>query len=167
VNNKPFQLCTRFAVVIGLCSFTIAAELRGDPGTEMEMGTRTACTWETIDYSLTNTTWSENPFDLVATVTFVHAKETRTTEMFYVGDNTWKFRFTGTRTGLWNFSTASPDSDLDGTTGSVTVTPRPHVGMKGFLTHVGNKNAIPTTDGSAGHNMWPTLTGSTRWAVAA
>ncbi len=103
MNDNPFQLCTRFAVVIGLCSFSIAAELRGDPGSDMEMGTHTACTWETIDYSLTNPTWSDNPFDLVATVTFVHAKETRTTEMFYVGDNTWKFRFTGTRTGVWYF----------------------------------------------------------------
>ncbi len=146
MNDKRFLLCTRFAVVIGLCSFTIAAELRSDPGSDMEMGTRTACTWETIDYSLTNPTWSENPFDLKATVTFVHAQETRSTEMFYAGGSTWKFRFTGTRTGQWNFSTVSSDADLDGHAGSVTVTPRPHAGLKGFLTHVGNKYAIMEED---------------------
>ena len=65
-----------------------------------------------------------DPFDLVATVTFTHAKEARTTEMFYAGADTWKFRFTGTRTGAWSVSTSSSDSDLDGYTGYVTVCPR-------------------------------------------
>jgi len=111
-----------------------------------DLGSRCARMWEYEEYSLTNTTWSGNPFDLVATATFTHAKETRTTEMFYVGSNTWKFRFTGTRTGTWSISTSSGDLDIDGYTGSVTVSPRINSDMKGFLTHVGNKYAIMVED---------------------
>jgi len=111
-----------------------------------DLGSRWARMWEYEEYSLTNTTWSGNPFDLVATATFTHAKETRTTEMFYVGSDTWKFRFTGTRIGVWTFSTSSSDAELDGHTGSVIVRPRTNSDMKGFLTHVGNKYAIMVED---------------------
>ncbi|MHC4671837.1 MAG: DUF5060 domain-containing protein [Planctomycetota bacterium] len=111
-----------------------------------DLGNRSAHIWETEEYSLANTTWSGNPFDLVATVTFTHAQEIRTTQMFYAGSDTWKFRFTGTRTGVWNFSTSSTDTDLDGHMGSVTVGPRASSDMKGFLSHVGNKYAIMDKD---------------------
>ncbi len=111
-----------------------------------DLGSRSARMWEYEEFSLTNTTWSENPFDLVATVTFAHAQETRTTEMFYVGNNIWRFRFTGTRTGDWSFSTSSSDPELDGHTGSVSVRPRAKSDIKGFLTHVNNKYAIMEED---------------------
>jgi len=125
---------------------TTAATMFADTAGANDLGSRSARVWECQEYGLTNTTWSGNPFDLVATVTFRHEKETRTTEMFYAGANTWKFRFTGTRTGAWTFSTSSSDADLDGHTGSIAVTPRAHPGIKGFLTHVGNKYAIMTED---------------------
>ncbi|MCP4645255.1 MAG: DUF5060 domain-containing protein [bacterium] len=111
-----------------------------------DLGNRHARMWEVAEYSLPNTTWSGNPFDLVATVTFVHDRETRTTEMFYAGDDTWTFRFTGTRTGVWSFSTVSSDADLDGYAGAITVGPRANADVKGFLTHVGNKFAIMEED---------------------
>jgi hypothetical protein len=111
-----------------------------------DLGDRTARMWEYQEYSLTNATWPGNPFDLVATVTFVHARGRRTTEMFYAGGSTWKFRFTGTRTGVWKFSTSSRDADLDGHTGTVTVKPRASSRVQGFLTHVGNKYAIMGDD---------------------
>lgn len=110
------------------------------------LGNKQAHMWEYIEYSLDNPTWSANPFDLVATVTFTHDKEQRVTEMFYVGNNSWNFRFTGTRTGQWKFTTASNDQELNGHTGSITVTPRTHPRMKGFLGHVGNKYAIMEED---------------------
>lgn len=81
---------------------------------------RDARLWECEDYSLTNKTWRGNPFDLVATVTFTHPAEMRATEMFYAGGDIWKFRFTGTRTGIWKFSTSSSDPDLNGHKGSVS-----------------------------------------------
>ena len=71
-----------------------------------DLGNRNPRMWEIEEYCLTNTTWSGNPFDLVAKVTFTHADDVRTTEMFYAGDNNWKFRFTGTRTGVWRLSTS-------------------------------------------------------------
>jgi len=111
-----------------------------------DLGKRSARMWECVEFTRTNPTWSGNAFDLVAIATFTHAKETRTTEMFYTGSDTWKFRFTGTRTGVWKFSTSSSDVDLDGHTGLITVTPRADSSMKGFLTHVGNKYAIMEED---------------------
>jgi len=111
-----------------------------------DLGSRSARMWECEEYSLTNPTWSGNPFDLVATVTLAHAKEVRTTEMFYAGGDTWKFRFTGTRTGTWSVSTSSNDPDLDGHTGSVTISARARSDIKGFLTNAGNKYAIMEED---------------------
>jgi uncharacterized protein DUF5060 len=111
-----------------------------------DLGNRRARVWETVEYSLPNATWSANPFDLVASVTFTHARESRTTEIFFAGDNTWEFRFTGTRAGVWSFLTSSSDADLDGHTGAVTVGPRANTDMKGFLTHVGNKFALQHDD---------------------
>ena len=119
-----------------------AAAMLGNRAGADDLGDRGAHVWETEEHSLTNTTWVGNPFDLVATATFTHADETRATEMFYAGNDTWKFRFTGTQAGIWKFSTSSDDVDLDGHTGSVTVSPRVNSNVKGFLTHVGNKYAI-------------------------
>ncbi|NIV92486.1 DUF5060 domain-containing protein, partial [candidate division KSB1 bacterium] len=78
-------------------------------------------------------------FDLVATVTFVHnaSGQTHTTEMFYDGDDTWKFRFTGTRTGLWTFTTSSSDADLDDKSGNILINPNP--GVPGFIKNFDNK----------------------------
>ncbi len=111
-----------------------------------DLGGRGARVWETEEFSLDNPDWSGNPFDLVATVTFRHANETRETEMFYAGGDTWKFRFTGTRVGEWRFSTSSDDADLAGHAGTITVGPRADARIKGFLTHVGNKYAIMEDD---------------------
>ncbi|UCF14838.1 MAG: DUF5060 domain-containing protein, partial [Phycisphaerales bacterium] len=142
-------VCQRFLVQLRftLCLLSVTVvTMFSNKAIANDLGSRSAHMWEYEEYSLTNTTWSGNPFDLVATATFTHDKETRTTEMFYVGSDTWKFRFTGTRTGTWSISTSSGDSDLDGHTGSVTVSPRINTGMKGFLTHVGNKYAIMVED---------------------
>lgn len=91
-----------------------------------------------LEWSLPNPTVSGNPFDLVATVTFVHESSgtTHATEMFYDGESTWKFRFTGTQTGVWTFSTESDDPELNGHTGTVTVNPNPDADTYGFVTQV-------------------------------
>ncbi|MCP5095931.1 MAG: DUF5060 domain-containing protein [Chloroflexi bacterium] len=92
-----------------------------------------------LEWSVTNETYSGNPFDVIATATFVHSSgnETRTTGMFYDGNNTWKFRFAGTRTGNWAFSTASSDNDLNGHSGSITIATDPNA--VGFVTHIDDK----------------------------
>jgi hypothetical protein len=102
-------------------------------------GDNTTTMWSpTLEWTLKNDSYEGNPFDLVAKVTFTHesGKETRLTEMFYAGADTWKFRFTGTRTGKWTFITKSGDSDLDGKSGTVTIRANNEdAEIYGFMTH--------------------------------
>ncbi len=136
------------ATILTVFCFLLTARtpLFGSSAEARTFGTRAANMWTTQEFSLTNRTWSGNPFDLVATVTFSHAQEVRTTEMFYVGNDMWKFRFTGTRGGIWHFSTSSSDTDLNGHAGSILVSSRTNANIKGFLTHVRNKFAIMEED---------------------
>lgn len=94
-----------------------------------------------LEWEVENASWSNNPFDLVATVTFSHSgsSEIRTTEMFYDTLNTWKFRFTGTRTGTWTFTSSSADQDLDGLSGTVTINPNADPEEHGFVRSFDNK----------------------------
>ncbi len=108
------------------------------------LGNRNAVLYEFEEWSLNNGSFSGNAFDLVATVTFNHSSSSAThvTEMFYAGGNTWKFRFTPTKTGTWTFTTSSSDGDLNGHTGSVTASSNPDPKATGFVTSSGNKYAI-------------------------
>ncbi len=94
-----------------------------------------------LEWSLKNPSCEGNPYDLVASATFTHREsgEIRTTPMFSAGENTWKFRFTGTRTGVWSLKTSSGDPDLDGKRGTITVRENPDPDVHGFLTSFGNK----------------------------
>jgi len=113
-----------------------------------DFGDRMAVMWEPMEWSIKVLTYSENPFDVPATVTFTHAGtgQERRTEMFYDGDDTWRLYFTGTRAGEWAFETSSNVPELNGRTGAVNVAANPNRNVKGFLTHVGNKYAIQVTD---------------------
>jgi hypothetical protein len=114
-----------------------------------DLGTHEVTMWAPfLEWSLDNTSYEGNPFDLEATATFTHADTgtTRTTGMFYAGEGVWKFRFTGTREGAWTFTTGSADPELDGHTGSVNVLPNPDPKARGFLTHVKNRFAIMGRD---------------------
>ncbi|MCP5095930.1 MAG: DUF5060 domain-containing protein [Chloroflexi bacterium] len=108
-----------------------------DEGTSLDaIGTQ----WSPyIEWSLDNPSYDGNPFDVVAIATFVHeiSGETRTTGIFFAGDDEWRFRFTGTQPGVWTFSTASDDPDLNGHEGTVTSESNP--GVAGFVTNFGNK----------------------------
>ena len=104
----------------------------------------------TLEWSVDNPSISGNAFDVLATVTFVHTAsgETRKTEMFYDGGTTWLFRFTATRTGAWTFSSSSTDPDLDGWTGSISVSPNPDPTSKGFIVASGTRFARQVSDAS-------------------
>ena len=117
-------------------------------GKRGDFGSRAGVMWDCTEWSVKNVSHSGDPFDVLATATFSHAAtgQKRTTEMFYDGDDTWRLRFTGTRGGKWTFKTSSNVPELDGHTGTVTVTANPNRNVKGFLTHVGNKYAIQVTD---------------------
>ena len=100
---------------------------------------KTGTQWTPLEWGFENPTFKGNPYDLIATVTFVHSKSVKehATEMFYDGENIWKFRFTGTRPGRWTFTTSSKDGDLDSKQGTVMIKPNP--GVDGFVTNFGNK----------------------------
>jgi len=139
MTSKPSILRWTILAVVGIISVWGNSE-EAVGATFDKQGTQWA---PFLEWSLDNSTYSGNPYDLVATATFVHAGtgETRTTEMFYAGGTTWKFRFTGTRTGTWSFTTASSDSDLSGHSGVVTINPNPNPDIKGFISTHGNKFA--------------------------
>jgi hypothetical protein len=113
-----------------------------------------------LEWSLSNPSYSGNPFDLLATVVFTHqgSGETRRTEMFYAGGSTWKFRFSGTRTGRWTFTTTSADPELNGHYGTITINSNPDANIKGFLVRSGNKFAQQTGENGALqgviYNIW-------------
>ena len=66
-------------------------------------------------------------YHVAATVEFTHAASgvRRRTEMFFAGENSWAFRFTGTKVGTWSFVTTSDDEELRGHTGRVSIVPNP------------------------------------------
>jgi len=121
----------------------------GKPGNQRrDFVSRAGVMWECMEWSVKNVPHSGNPFDVSARATFTHAEtgQKRTTGMFYDGGDTWRFRFTGARTGKWNFKTLSNVSELNGHTGSVTIAENPDRNIRGFLTHIGNKYAIQVKD---------------------
>lgn len=94
-----------------------------------------------LEWKLEERKYAGNPFDVKAEVVFTHAGsgESLTTGMFFDGDGTWKFRFSGTRTGKWIFQTRSAAAGLDGRTGSVVISDRPSR-QRGFVTSVDGKH---------------------------
>ena len=96
-----------------------------------------------LEWQVTDASYSINPFDVVAMVTFTHSGgATREIAMFYAGNDVWKFRFCGDLTGDWSFATSAADADLDGHTGTVTISSS---NAQGFLT--GNAKYYWTANG--------------------
>ena len=114
-------------------SFSLIAIMQGvglpapspdDPESGRVFPLTTGIAWAPyLEWELENPSYSGNPFDLVADVSFTHTEtqEKRETQMFYDGQGVWKFRFTGTRTGEWTFVTHSEDPDLDGHSGTIQI----------------------------------------------
>ena len=89
-----------------------------------------------IEWEVTNSSFSENPFDVQAWVTFTHEQSgtQHVSAMFYDGDTSWKWRFSGTKVGTWTFSSSSDDPELNGLQGTVIINPNPDSGIYGFIT---------------------------------
>ena len=145
-NRRTLVIRENMKLVFGVAWLAV---LSAFPLHAAQLGSRDATIWLYEEWSLDNSSCEGNPFDVVARVKFSHDEsgETRTTEMFYAGDGTWKFRFTATRSGRWDFETAGTDPELNGHSGAVTVRPNPNSKIKGFLTHKGNRFAVPLGDG--------------------
>lgn len=77
--------------------------------------------WKKFEVSYTNTTFSDNPFDLDFNARFVHTSSGKVIDRigFYAGNDTWKIYFMPDELGEWTFATNSSDSDLNGHTGTL------------------------------------------------
>jgi hypothetical protein len=84
--------------------------------------TSTVGKWRRYVVTLTNSTYSENPFELELNVRFTHTMSGITLMLpgYYAGNDSWKVDFMPTKTGEWTYVTFSSDPDLNGVTGSVT-----------------------------------------------
>lgn len=138
------------------CIMTIAAVLLSAAtiprGESAEFEQRVATQgYPVVEWQVDNVTVENaiNPFDVLAWAVFEHhdTGETIRTGMFYSGEGTWKFRFTGTKLGRWTFETSSEDAaELDGWRGSVDVEPNNDAVLaRGFVT---NKDHQWTWSGS-------------------
>ena len=94
-----------------------------------------------LEWSIERRSYSGNPYEVVADVTFVQAQSgvKHTTQMFYDGGAVWKFRFTGTVAGEWVFKTSSNQRDLNGLKGTVIIEPNSDPNARGFVTNCREK----------------------------
>lgn len=142
--------CAGLVVAALSLAMTATAESAA-PGEKVLKEERTTLWAPFVELRLSNPEYTGNPFDVHATATFEHSDsgKSHVTELFYVGDDAWAFRFTGTRTGEWTFATTSPEENLDGWRGNVTVEPQPDPNVRGFLTPHQGKFAIEVDEDGA------------------
>lgn len=151
-HARPMAISIRILLLISLSLLTLSCNdgsvsrqdpYAGEAATEDSppSSSREGVLWELQEWTVQNASYSGNPFDVVATVTFEHqgSGKTHETEMFYDGDDIWKYRFTGTRTGTWTYTTTSDDPELNGRSGTITVLENPDPEARGFVTTQGNK----------------------------
>jgi len=92
-----------------------------------------------LEWTLTYAGAEENPYDVEAVAVFTHEDgAVKRSLMYYAGDNTWKFRFTGTQTGEWQILTQGPGT-LNGKTGQVTIRKDPVKTHNGFIAPNGHR----------------------------
>ena len=97
-----------------------------DPPHNFATGSIPAPKYGVYEVVLTGNGSVSNPFDTVATVTFIPPSgsgSAKTIEAFYDGGNTWKARVYTSEVGDWTWSSASAaDPGLDGQNGSFSTT---------------------------------------------
>ena len=125
------MLRTAFKLCVSVCVIAVIPSLAA-PMKEAKL-------WEPVEWKFENVSCSGNPFDLVAKAIFTHADTGQKiqTELFHDSGDVWRLRFTGTRTGQWQFVTESADPDLNGLKGQVKILPNP--GVPGFITNFAGK----------------------------
>ena len=87
--------------------------------------------WRRHVISISNASYSGNPFELEIDAVFTHTSSGTTLETpgYYAGNDTWKVAFMPTRTGEWTYETSSSDPQLNGVQGSLNAVNSGHKGM--------------------------------------
>jgi len=139
--NGPLQKVYVISIVLFACFVPVCGK---------QLQPREAPMWEVVEWQAKVPYYSGNPFDVAATVTFIHEDSglKHTTQMFYDGLKQWRFRFVGTQTGQWQFVSRSKTTGLEGLTGAIRVTENPNPQIKGFARAVGNKFALQVREAS-------------------
>ena len=115
------------------------ADWRADPPIRRVSGTAVETDrWEPIEWRFDGPA-VESPYDVRATATFTHDEEIRTTDLFFVGDDTYALRFTGTRPGEWRYRIESDASALADVEGVVHVAAESPPWGRGFIRREGNR----------------------------
>jgi len=143
-----FRHLRRFGRKIRIILFFLVGVVQADDSPNLLFSEldKTGMQWYPyLEWSIQNTTYSGNPYDLVATVTFINSVEldTHITEMFYDSTDTtpdaWKFRFSGTYIGDYTFTSSSTDPDLDSLSGTVTINYNSDLNAHGFIKNFDSK----------------------------
>src|SRR5210317_1525281 len=71
LNNK---VCSRRQRIYPLLICLLIYQLTMTNGYAMNLKQRQAVMWKYEEWTLLNTSWTGNPFDVIATVTFVHSR---------------------------------------------------------------------------------------------
>ena len=95
--------------------------------------------WRRIVIPFTNTTYSDNPFEIEIDGVFTHTSSGTIIKLpgYYDGNDTWEIGFMPTKTGTWTYTTESQDPDLDRISGSIECVESGNAGM------LRNSNANP------------------------
>lgn len=86
-------------------------------------GPEVAEKWRRVVVELTNPSVEGNPFEVELDGVFTHTESGDVLRLpgYYAGAEHWRLGFMPTRIGSWTYTTSSPDSDLDGRTGTIEV----------------------------------------------
>ena len=139
-ETPPVEVTPMIIATVVSEESTVTLEMTPEDGGETAVIATIGQQWTPyLEWEFPNTSYQGNPFDLEASATFTHVDsgETMTTELFYVGEDIWRLRFTGTLPGRWTFETESSDPERNGHQDVLQIEPNP--GVAGFVTQYGNK----------------------------
>jgi hypothetical protein len=108
------------------------------------------------EWSITTTDYTGDPYDVHAIATFTHTDTgTYQVPLYYAGSNTFKYRFTGPRVGVYQIATSSVHPGLDGHTSSIEVTANPDPDAVGFLVGGNDSYRVRVGDGTVFKRVRP------------
>ncbi len=112
-------------------------DLGGDApaSAQNEFDEKEVALWETAQWTVRYPDYEGNPFDLAAKTVFTHESsgEIRESGLYYDGDKTWRFRFTATQIGSWQFVTTRENEYFDNLKGTIVVSDNPDSNAHGFI----------------------------------
>ncbi|MCF7707552.1 MAG: DUF5060 domain-containing protein [Verrucomicrobia bacterium] len=115
---STLAMSSHFTVKAGSNSEAITNNYAGTVSETKARQIRSIDKWRQFRVGFENASWEGNPYGLQFKAVFESPSDRSLTQFgFYAGGNTWKIYFMPDETGVWSYTTISPDADLDGHTG--------------------------------------------------